>query len=177
MAHHFKLGHYCFVSYAWGDDARERWVRGLSRDLENAGLRVILDRKDNPQVGANVARFVSRIEESDFVVAVGTPLYRLKYENEVSPSGSVVAAEVNLINLRLTRMNREAETVLPLLLEGDERASLPPLMRGKVYADFGRDDLYFPSLFDLVLTLYRIPFEHPAVADLRDALRGRFHIA
>ena len=166
----------CFVSYAWGDWEQERWVRGLSRDLENAGVRVILDRKDNPEIGSNVARFVSRIEESDFVVAVGTPLYRLKYENEVSPSGSVVAAEVNLINLRLTRTNREAETVLPLLLEGDERSSLPPTMRGKVYADFRLNDLYFPSLFDLVLTLYGIPFEHPAVADLRDALRGRLQM-
>jgi small GTP-binding protein len=161
----------CFVSYAWGDAAQERWVRGLARDLENAGLRVVLDRKDNLEVGANVARFISRIEECDFVVAVGTPLYRAKYENEVSDAGSVVAAEVNLISLRLTRTNREAKTVLPLLLEGDERTSLPPLMRPNAYADFRRDDLYFPSLFDLILTLYGIRFEHPAVADLRGDLR------
>ena len=113
----------------------------------------------------------------DFVVVVGTPLYRLKYENEVSPSGSVAAAEVNLINQRLMRTNREAETVLPLLREDDEVKSLPPLMRGKVYADFRRDDLYFPSLFDLILTLYGIPFGHRAVADLRDAMRGRLQLA
>jgi hypothetical protein len=50
-------------------------------------------------------------------------------------------------------------------------------MRGKVYADFRRDDLYFPSLFDLILTLYGIPFEHPAVADLRDSMRGRLQMA
>ena len=66
--------------------------------------------------------------------------------------------------------------MLPLLLEGDERSSLPPTMRGKVYADFRRDDLYFPSLFDLVLTLYKIPFGHQAVADLRDDLRRGFRI-
>ncbi len=82
----------CFVSYAWGEAEQERWVRGLANDLMNAGVEVILDRKDNPQIGANVARFISRIEKSDFVVAVGTPSYRLKYENEVSPTGSVVAA-------------------------------------------------------------------------------------
>lgn len=163
----------CFVSYAWRDDAQERWVKELSRDLENAGVGVILDQKDNT-LGANLARFISRIEDErlDFIAAVGTPRYRLKYENEVSPSGSVVAAEVNLINLRLTRTNREAETVLPLLLEGDEQSSLPPLMRGKVYADFRLEESYFPALFDLILTLYRIPFGHPAVSDLRDSLRG-----
>jgi hypothetical protein len=62
--------------------------------------------------------------------------------------------------------------VLPLLLEGSERASLPSLMRGKVYGNFVDERLYFASLFDLILTLYRIPFEHPAVSDLRDALRA-----
>jgi hypothetical protein len=49
-------------------------------------------------------------------------------------------------------------------------------MRGKVCADFRRDDLYSPTVFDLVLTLYQISFEHPAVADLRDALRERFRM-
>lgn len=163
----------CFVSYAWGDAEQERWVRGLSKDLENAGVGVILDQKEN-MLGANLARFIGRIEDErvDFVVAVGTPRYRLKYENEVSPSGSVAAAEVNLINLRLTRTNPEAETVLPLLLEGDEQSSLPPLMRGKVYADFREEEFYFYTLFDLILTLYRIPFGHPAVSDLRNSLRG-----
>jgi small GTP-binding protein len=166
----------CFVSYAWGDPAQERRVRGLVADFKNAGVEVVFD-GDN-KVGADLARFISRIEQGqvDFVVAVGTPLYRLKYENEISPSGSVVAAEVNLINQRLTRTNREAETVLPVLLEGEERAALPPLMCGKVYADFRRDDLYFPSLFDLVLTLYGIPFGHRAVADLRDDLRAGYRI-
>jgi GTPase SAR1 family protein len=161
----------CFVSYAWGDEGQERWVRNLGKDLENAGVTVILDQKDNPQLGANVARFIGRIVRSDFVVVVGTPLYREKYENEVSAAGSVVAAEVDLINQRLTRTEREKVTVLPLLLEGDEETSFPPLVRGRVYGRFDREESYFPSLFDLILTLYRIPFNHPAVEDLRDTLR------
>lgn len=49
-------------------------------------------------------------------------------------------------------------------------------MRGKVHADFRSDDLYFPSLFDLVLALYKIPFVHGAVADLRDDLRVGYRI-
>ena len=163
----------CFVSYAWGDEGQERWVRGLAKDLENAGVEVILDQKDNPQVGANVARFVSRIEQSDFVAVVGTPLYRRKYENKLSDAGSVVAAEVDLINLRLIGTEEDKTTVLPLLLEeGGDRESFPPLVRGKGYSNFVREELYFPSLFDLILTLYRIPFNHSAVEDLRDTLRS-----
>lgn len=162
----------CFISYAWGDAGQERWVRSLSRDLENAGIEVILDRKDNPQVGANVARFISRIEQSDFVVVVGTPLYRRKYENKVSDTGSVVATEVDLINLRLMGVEEEKMTVLPLLLEGEERTSFPPLVRGKGYSRFVEEELYFPILFDLILTLYRIPFDHRAVDDLRHNLHA-----
>jgi small GTP-binding protein len=162
----------CFISYAWGDEGHERWVRGLSRDLENAGIEVILDRKDNPQVGANVARFISRIDQSDFVVVVGTPLYRRKYENKVSETGSIVAAEVDLINLRLTGTEEEKATVLPLLLEGGDRDSFPPLVRGKGYSGFVKEESYFPVLFDLILMLYYIHFENPAVSDLREKLRG-----
>lgn len=162
----------CFVSYAWGDEAQERWVRRLAKDLENAGVDVILDQKDNQQLGANVARFAARIEQSDFVVAVGTPLYRLKYENKVSDAGSIVAAEADLINLRLTGTEEEKATVLPLLLEGSDKTSFPPFLRGRVYGRYADEETYVPALFDLILTLYRIRFDHPAVSDLRNKLRG-----
>jgi hypothetical protein len=79
---------------------------------------------------------------------------------------------VDLINLRLTGTEEEKATVLPLLLEGDERSSLPPLVRGKVYGSFLQETLYFATLFDLILTLYRIRFVHPAVSDLRESLRA-----
>lgn len=51
--------------------ARERWVRGLAGDLEKVRVGVVLDRKDDSRLGTNVARFLSRIAESDFAV-VGT---------------------------------------------------------------------------------------------------------
>jgi hypothetical protein len=162
----------CFISYARDDDWQERWVRGFAKDFENAGIEVVLDRKDNPQIGANVARFISRIEQSDFVVVVGTPLYRQKYENKVSDVGSILAAEVDLINLRLTGTEEDKATVLPLLLAGDDKSSLPPLARGKVRGSFLQETFYFATLFDLILTLYRIPFQHPAVSDLRESLRA-----
>src|SRR2546430_2699797 len=33
----------CFVSYAWGNTAHERWVSRLSDDLSNAAIEVVLD--------------------------------------------------------------------------------------------------------------------------------------
>jgi small GTP-binding protein len=162
----------CFISYAWGEPKHEQWVETrLARDLQNAGIEVILDRWYNAAIGSDVARFVSRLEDPEtFVVVVGTPLYRQKYENKDPKTGRVVATEVDLINLRYTGTQAQKATVLPLLLEGDDRKSLPPLMRGKVYADFRWEEAYFLTLFGLVLTLYGIPFNSPAVAELRESL-------
>jgi hypothetical protein len=66
---------------------------------------------------------------------------------------------------------------LPLLLDGDESSSLPPLARRKVYADFRNQGDYFSSLFDLGLTMHSVPLGEQAVADLRDVLRNRGSVA
>jgi small GTP-binding protein len=164
----------CFISYAWGKPTHDRWVMDLATDLQNAGIEVIVDYKDNARIGASVPRFISRIEKEscDYVIVVGTPSYREKYVNKSRTKGSMVSAEVDLISVRLTGTERDKETVLPLLLDGDEVVSLPPLLQGRVYADFRRKDAYFAALFDLILTLYNLPFEN--MRDLRELiLAGR----
>ena len=161
----------CFVSYAWGILEHERWVLSLANDLRNAGIEVVLDQLHNAAIGSNIARFIERIEESAFIVAIGTPSYLLKYRNKLSKYGSVVAAEVDLINQRLLETEERKATVLPVLLDGDKHTSLPPLMR-RVFGDFTSEEMYFATLFDLLLTLYQIPFEHPKVQDVRANLRG-----
>lgn len=160
----------CFLSYAWGNADEERWVAELASDLRHAGIDVVLDRNDNQDIGANIARFIARIPAVDFVAVVGTPRYYAKYENKVSTTGSVVAAEVDLINQRLLSTEEKKATVLPLLLEGEEETSLPPLVRGRVYADFRRPANYFRAAFDLALTMYRIDRNAAAVADVRETL-------
>ena len=60
----------------------------------------------------------------------------------------------------------------PVLLAGEKTAALPPLLHGRVYADFRDDATYFTTAFDLILSLYQFPPNHPAVADLRESLRG-----
>ena len=163
----------CFISYAWGVPAHERWVeKRLATDLQKAGIGVLLDRWHNAQIGASVARFVERIEKSDRIVMVGTPLYRRKYENKDTSTGYVVAAEVDVIANRLLGTEVQKQSVLPLLLDGEKTASLPPLLHGRVYADFRNEVAYFTTAFDLILSLYQLPPNHPAVADLRESLRG-----
>jgi WD40 repeat protein len=159
----------CFISVP----EHERWVeKRLATDLQKAGIGVVLDRWHNTQIGASVARFVERIENSDRIVMVGTPLYRHKYENKDTSTGYVVAAEVDLIANRLLGTETQKESVFPLLLDGDKTASLPPLLHGRIYGDFRDEAAYFATAFDLILSLYQLPRNHSAVADLRQSLRG-----
>jgi hypothetical protein len=160
----------CFISYAWGDQPFERWVgERLVRDLDQAGLGIILDRRE-AGFGGSIPRFISRIEGADWIVVVGTPAYREKYENKRDEAGSIVAAEVDLIGTRMVGSEREKASVIPVLRSGSPSTSFPPLLRGRVYANFADDDGYFPMLFDLALHLWGIDNDTPAVRDLRTSL-------
>jgi hypothetical protein len=101
---------------------------------------------------------------------VGTPLYLRKYENEDKSAGYVVAVEGDLISRRMRGTEKQKETVFPVLLDGDEESSFPPLIKGRVYADFRNERAYFTTAFDLILDLYGIKRGNTAVADLRESL-------
>jgi small GTP-binding protein len=163
----------CFISYAWGVQEHEKWVLELVNDLRHADINVILDQTHNVAPGSNIARFIEEgIEQSTFVIVVGTPLYREKYENKLSQYGNVVAAEVDLIYHRMLGTEKQKESVVLVLLDGDERTSFPPLLQRRVYGDFRQEEMYFVALFDLLLMLYDVRFDDPIVQDLRAELRS-----
>lgn len=160
----------CFISYAWGDKEQERWVERLATDLQKAGINVLLDKWDNVQVGASILRFIERIEECTKVIVVGTPAYRKKYANKEDERGFVVAAEGDLMAPRMLGTEVEKESVLPVLLAGENKHSFPAWLQSRVYADFRKEREYFTRAFDLILSLYDIAPNAPAVADLRESL-------
>jgi GTPase SAR1 family protein len=162
----------CFISYAWGEPQHKHWVeRDLATDLQKAGISVVLDRWENARVGAHVPRFVDRVLKCDRVIVVGTPLYREKYDNGNPMRGFVVAAEGDLIGKLMLGTEAGKETVLPALLAGTEESSFPPLLQGRVYADFRNERAYFTTAFDLIFDIYGIVHSNLAVADLRESLR------
>jgi hypothetical protein len=164
----------CFISYAWGNSTHEHWVeRNLATDLQKAGIMVVLDRWENSRIGASIARFVERVSETNRVIVVGTSLYRKKYDNKESIQGFVLAAEGDLIGQRMTGAEAEEESVLPVLLEGTEKSAFPPLLRGRVYADFRKSDAYFNTMLGLLLSLYKIPPQHPVAIELSESLKSK----
>jgi hypothetical protein len=161
----------CFVSYAWGDAVQEQWVeKQLATDLEKAGILVLLDRWANARIGSSVPRFVESIDKSDFVVVVGTPTYLKKYLTQKPMGGYIVAAEGHLIGNRMLGSEIEKSSIMPTLLEGTEEDSLPPLLQGRVYADFRDQEAYFVAAFNLLLSLFNIGPRDPIARELRDTL-------
>jgi hypothetical protein len=134
---------------------------------------------------------VERIAKVDRVIVVGTPRYRIKYENAArrqpsatgaSPPGDlhvvptrafVVAAEGDLIAKRMLGSEADKESILPVLVDGTPESSFPPLLQGRVYADFRRTEQYFSQLFNLVLSLYQIS-PHEPIRDLMRKLDERY---
>lgn len=164
----------CFISYAWGVQDHENWVeRKLAMDLQKAGIIVILDRWENARIGASVPRFVERVEKADRVIVVGTSLYRKKYDNNEPMRSFVVAAEGDLIGKRMVGTEIEKESVLPVLLEGNDKSSFPPLLHSRVYADFRNREAYFNKALELLLSLYQIEPNHPVAKELQESLAGQ----
>ncbi|MDA0590261.1 MAG: TIR domain-containing protein [Planctomycetota bacterium] len=163
----------CFVSYAWGNSDHERWVEHrLAMDLEKAGIKVILDRWENSQIGSSIPRFVDLISKADRVLIVGTKAYRRKFENRDPEFGTVVAAEMDQVSARLLGSEGRKKTVLPVLLEGNPEEALPPALTTRVYSDFRDDARYFDTALDLLLSLHEIPSRHPATSHWKKQLAG-----
>ena len=156
----------CFISYCWGDAAEENWVKTLAQDLRDAGVEASLDVLQRPP--ADLARWLQDlIMSSRFVLVVGTPRY---LERSRSPGSAVVATELALINLRF-ELPIEEQGVIPLLRAGSRNTSLPPLLRVPAHFDFRDERNYFVALFDLLLTLFAIPFDRPELDLLREKMR------
>jgi hypothetical protein len=161
----------CFISYAWGNAEHERWVEQLATDLLQAGLDIVLDRWENDRIGASVPRFIERAASTDRVIVIGTPDYRRKYDNREPMRGFVVAAEGDLIGVRLIGTEARKKTVLPVLLDGTDSTAFPHLLHGRVYADFRVAAAYFDRVIDLVLSLYGLEARHPLAIELRGSTR------
>lgn len=163
----------CFISYAWGIPSDERWVLQLAKDLRNADIDVFLDRWHSPP-GSDLGRYIDRILNSQFVIVVGTPELRRKYEtNGADP---VVAAELELIDLRLRQPQHYGRTVLPVLLHGTAREAFTPMLEKLVSIDFRKDELYFPQLITMIWQLFSLPFDHPLLEELQASMTNQHEL-
>jgi len=157
----------CFICYAWGKLEHKNWVVRLAKDMQNAGIDILLDLWHNPP-GNSLSRFIDKIMSSEFVVVIGTPQLLQKYVNK--KSDPVVASELEIINTRLRQKAQYGRKVIPLLLDGEPDAAFTPQLQDIVSVDFRDEPQYFVKLFYLIWRLFELPFNHRLLEELVDSM-------
>jgi len=109
---------------------------------------------DLQDAGIYIIKNTNQVEADDLVIVVDTPNYQQSYRHKAEP----IANDIDLIRAHLKRSENKRPTVIPLSGTGD----------------FWQEKRYIISLFDLVLTLYAIPLNHPAFEPLRQSLRQQW---
>lgn len=141
----------CFISYL---PEQAAWVKDLTTDLRDAGVHVLEKTAD--------------IALDDFILLAATPAYKNAWQN----LSLTIADAIELIRPRLQQKGRTA--VIPLLVEGNSDTCLPSNFRGIHSGEFQDETRYTLALYDLVLTLYAIPFNHLAFKSLREDLERQW---
>lgn len=139
----------CYLSHV--PEQRE-WVAELARDLRKAGVVVLEDR--------------TRIQDADTIIVVRTAAY----EQARSRADQTLKEDLQLIQGRLGEPDARHGKTLQLLFEDNTSTARTHHPDGRSLTYF-RDQTHYPvSLFDLVLILYSINFDHPAFKPLREGL-------
>lgn len=125
-----------FISYAHDDDDDDEhraWVRGIADELAGRGLEVVCDADvelDPP--GGFTHWSETSFEDADFVVVVGSPAYKRRWEGREEPGkGHGVAFEARLIKQWIAEHPHDTGKIIGVLRHGrDPLEDLPRILRG-----------------------------------------------
>ena len=140
----------CYISHR---PEQASWVSQLTRDLRDAGVLVVDDR--------------AGLQADDSILVIETPAYHQDWNSLAAD----ITSDAGLIRTRLNEASEQGPpAIIPLLREGDAKTTHLAELRDRLAGDF-RDDTSYPvRLFELVLTLYAIPLNHPAFTPLLEVL-------
>jgi small GTP-binding protein len=137
----------CYVSHL---PEQSEWAKKLIHDLQDAGVYIIAE--------------AAQVKPDDFLILLDTSAYRKAYQS----SAPALAADCQLVKLRLKDGNKK---VIALACEGNTGEHDLKICKP---GDFCDETHYSVSLFDLVLNLYAIPFNHAGFAPLRQKLHEQW---
>lgn len=148
-----------FISYSWDPEPHPTWVRKLAEKLRADGVTSTLDQW-HAVPGDNLPQFMERaIRENDHVIAVCTPLYKLKSDGRlggVGYEGDIMSGEAFVLKNR--------RKFIPVLREGDWALAAPSWLLGSYYVDLRGADwaIKYSLLIDTLHT--RLPEPPPVKA-------------
>lgn len=147
-----------FISYAWDDDAHQKWVKDFAGRLRSDGVNVTLDRWHLAPGDQLPAFMESAIRNNDFIIIVCTPRYKAKSETRsggVGYEGDIITAEV------AARQNHRKS--IPVLRLGEWEAAAPSWLLGKIYIDLRGEPYPEPRYEDLLVTLHGAREQPPPI--------------
>jgi hypothetical protein len=143
-----------FISYSWDDDEHKTWVRDLATNLRKDGVDVTLDQW-HVQPGDQLPSFMERaIRESDFVLIVCTPKYKIKSDKR-SEGGGGVAYEGDVIQGEVFARHNHRKFI-PILRRGSWIESSPAQLLGKAYISLQQEETFQSNYRLLLRTLHGI---------------------
>lgn len=133
-----------FLSHS-GED--KKFVRGLGKDLQNAGAKVWIDEGEIELGDSLIDKISEGVDEMDYLAVV---------LSKTSVQSEWVKREVNIA---LTEeINNKKVKVLPLVIDD---CTIPAFLRDKLYADFS-DPINYQNSFELIVAKLGLQTEEDA---------------
>lgn len=146
-----------FISYTHDSDNHKAWVRKLSEDLINNGVKVLLDQW-HLHIGDDLSIFMEKsISHSDYTLLICTPNFAEKVNNR----NGGVAYETDLIIGQILSSTNDKSKYIPVLREGLASTSIPRYLSSRLFIDFQTDFEYQKSLDILLRKILEAPLYVP----------------
>jgi TIR domain len=133
----------CVILYASEEANHSQKVEllKLADRLNSDGVDTEIDLyHDSPDEGWNV--WMERMVESRTILVACTPLYRERFDLNDSSGAGGVGYEARLVRERLKRNMGSNRDVIPVILEGTDRAFIPRILADVTFYQVSTDDGY-----------------------------------
>lgn len=157
-----------FISYSWDNEEHKNWILSLSNKLIDNGVNVLLDRYELGP-GKNMHHFMENaIKESDKVVMIFTPNYKLKAEKREGGVGY----EYSILNVDLYKTITSNTKYIPVLKEGTIENSIPDFIQQFIAIHMTDNYRYDEKINELLLAIYDKPqIEKPKLGKRPDFIQ------
>lgn len=142
-----------FISYSWDNEEHKNWILGLATKLMENGVKVLLDRYELGP-GKNMLHFMDEaIKQSDKVVMIFTPNYKLKAEKRQGGVGY----EYSILNVDLYKTIASNNKYIPVLKEGTTETSIPDFIQQFIAIHMNDNYRFDEKINELLLAIYDKP--------------------
>ena len=134
-----------FISYSrWENGDHSDMVRYLVDGLRSSGVEVTIDEDIGP--GGDILRHMESLTAHDFVLVICSPSYKERYKNRTGGVG----VEGRIIANAILQGRISEDHVIPVLLNGDFKNSIPEFLPGIAVVDLSDGNTYSEEYLSLL---------------------------